>query len=362
MGSWDIDHGKRTTRPPAQRERILADLRSQILSGHLGPGDSVPSRAKLRSRYKVSPVTIQRAMDRLATEGFIVAGPTGTTVAPRLPHLARYGVVLTNRDTKDHPWSRFHHAILHAAALLEKELDIEVPTHYSGGAGGQDDRGFQLLQHAVASQSVAGLLLLHPFYLLNTTLLSQKNVPVVKLDSPHAPEIPALKFDTTDYIRRALDHFASLDRRRLGVLTAGFFWRDKGDAITSAATPRGAQLRPQWIHRLPLEQPQWPRNVTRLLFASRVDRPDALLIADDNLVEAAVDGLLDAGVLVPEDVAVLGHCNFPDRPNPSVPIAWIGYDAREILRQFMAMADDIRHGKAVRDRLIPAQTNTPKVC
>jgi len=79
----------------------------------------------------------------------------------------------------------------------------------------------------------------------------------------------------------------------------------------------------------------------------QVDRPDALLVTDDNLVEYATAGLVDAGVRVPTDMDVVVHCNFP-WPTPSlVPVRRIGYDAAQMLRACLDIADVQRHGAPV---------------
>jgi len=40
-------------------------------------------------------------------------------------------------------------------------------------------------------------------------------------------------------------------------------------------------------------------------------RPDALVVADDNLVTCATQGIAASGVQVPGELDVVAHCNFP---------------------------------------------------
>ena len=85
-------------------------------------------------------------------------------------------------------------------------------------------------------------------------------------------------------------------------------------------------------------------------------RPDGILIGDDNLVEYATAGLIDAGVKVPTEVEVVAHCNFP-WPTPSVlPVKRLGYDVRECLRECIAAIDEQRGGsKTVSPHIVPAR-------
>ncbi|WP_432016661.1 GntR family transcriptional regulator [Streptomyces hydrogenans] len=56
---------------PTLRDTIAEDLRTQITTGHLKPGDRLPSEPKLATHYKVSTPTIRQALALLQAEGLI---------------------------------------------------------------------------------------------------------------------------------------------------------------------------------------------------------------------------------------------------------------------------------------------------
>jgi DNA-binding transcriptional MocR family regulator len=63
-------------------DRVLTTLRGDVAA--LAPGDRLPSSRDLIARLGVSPVTVARAIARLAGEGVVVTRPgSGTFVAPR---------------------------------------------------------------------------------------------------------------------------------------------------------------------------------------------------------------------------------------------------------------------------------------
>ncbi|WP_238359430.1 GntR family transcriptional regulator [Micromonospora fiedleri] len=100
-------------------DRIADDLREQIAQGTLRPGQQLPPETALRDRYRVSLVTMRRALDELAAEGLIekrhgygtfVRKPRQRVVRDasrhqwekeraRLPHAERFGTGATERDT-----------------------------------------------------------------------------------------------------------------------------------------------------------------------------------------------------------------------------------------------------------------------
>lgn len=71
-------------------EQIMAQIKSQILSGVLKEGDALPSIRVLARELRISVITTKRAYDELEHEGLLhsVAGK-GTFVAVANPQLLR---------------------------------------------------------------------------------------------------------------------------------------------------------------------------------------------------------------------------------------------------------------------------------
>jgi DNA-binding LacI/PurR family transcriptional regulator len=84
------------------------------------------------------------------------------------------------------------------------------------------------------------------------------------------------------------------------------------------------------------------------------ERPDALLVLDDNFVEQALAGLGTARIKVPKDVAVVGHANFPVAPAKVLPVRLLGYDVNLLLRTCVDLIDRQRAGEQV-----PGMTAVP---
>jgi DNA-binding LacI/PurR family transcriptional regulator len=142
--------------------------------------------------------------------------------------------------------------------------------------------------------------------------------------------------------------------------------------IQRVAARIGLEHRACWLQVVAQTAAEWARNTVQLLLAGPPrERPDALLIADDNLVEHATAGVIAAGLRAPEDVEIVAHCNFP-WPAPSVlPARRLGYDTGELLFVCLGLLERQRRGEAVPDctRLAPrfedelrtASEHTPRV-
>ena len=65
-------------------QKIIDDLRENVRSGVLAPGERLPVREELMQQYGVTRATVNRAMAELLREGLLVATPrAGTYVAER---------------------------------------------------------------------------------------------------------------------------------------------------------------------------------------------------------------------------------------------------------------------------------------
>ena len=93
----------------------------------------------------------------------------------------------------------------------------------------------------------------------------------------------------------------------------------------------------------------------RMLFdEGHRNRPEALIIRDDNLFAPALSGLLDAGLSIPEDLVILTHSNFPWPETSPVPVTRLGYDMHQVLRTFIAELESQRQGNAPRAHRVSA--------
>ncbi|MFJ5657057.1 GntR family transcriptional regulator [Streptomyces microflavus] len=77
-------HGMETEEADGRplHERIAADLRDDIMSGELAPGDSLPSTAQLKERFGAANATVQKALQLLKAEHLVV-GRAGASVTVR---------------------------------------------------------------------------------------------------------------------------------------------------------------------------------------------------------------------------------------------------------------------------------------
>lgn len=361
------------TRPPVKQEAIRNTLRMQIVRGELKPGDRLPSRSELEAHFAASSVTVQRAFDQLLEDGFVVArGRLGTFVTQRPPHLHNFGLVF-GQWSGGHTWGRFHAALAEAAQRIESRGDVKVSI-YTGVSEEFDTDSSHRLAEDLQCMRMAGLIFvgraIAPMLLKHAK--TPKHFPVVALMSPPLVEgLPAVDLGSADgFIVRATDYLIQHGRRKIALISVSGMEEERLRAFDVALRRAGIELRPQWIHGVDPHEARWAANLTQLLLqAGGGERPDGLIVADDNLVEHACAGLMAANVRIPEDLDVVAHCNFPDPYRPLFPLARLGFNTDQVLDTCIRILQEKRDGAIPPAHTIlrpefewelPVQTQRPK--
>lgn len=301
----------------------------------------MPTHRLLQAELGASSATLQKAFDRLAEQGFVVAhGAMGTFVAATLPNVSCIALVLPEVVGVG-PWNRFWATGKRVAEEWADGGHTIRCYHLAGGSVASE--GYHQLCRDVADGGIAGLLFMTaPYFLKGSELLSM-DVPRVVFPG-RAPDcatygasvvvlVPGQVLDTV------VARFAAAGRRRLAAITA----RNQGPVWMEQCLPllraHGITTRPEWWLGMPVstEVADCSRGLAQLLFSlPERQRPDALLITDDNLVPHVTAGMLDAHPGGALDVTVIGHANFPAATRAAVPCLRFGPDMVGMMRAAVA--------------------------
>ena len=339
-----------------KQDRVHNALRGQIVQGRLRAGQQLPPIPVLARQLGVSGNTIQLAIIHLVREGFVEVVPRkGTFVRQQLPQ-TRYGLVFFNDPTAP-SWSGYYVALANAALSLEREQGYELDFFY-GVDGRSDSADAQRLEDSVRAHRLSGLIFANnPPYPTGLPVLDAHGLPLVAIMSGRLmPEVAAVVVDGERLYERALDHLLARGCRRIATIS-NYFAPGSGEDRGRAVAARGLAVPSYWWQYAQSTQPSAVRNCVELLMHSAAgDRPDGLIITDDNLVEHSLAGLIAAGVRVPQDVEVVVHCNFPWAPPCVLPVKRIGFDIVATLRTCVGLIERQRQGESV-----PSSTVVPPI-
>ena len=340
-----------TGRPPAQRRQIVESLRNRIVCGGLKPGDRLPSRREIALDAQVSPVTADEALRRLARQGFVeTRGTAGRFVAPNLPHVCHFGVVFPELG---HARSQFFSMLEQAAGLITSDDSPRRLRLYRGVTPHRDNEDNRRLQMHVRRRVLAGLVFTWP------NLSPQGLDEITTGDVPRAilatgqyrPGVPAIYPDLQAWFDRAIDHAGPAPRRVASLqLPDPGSNLDQLEMLERAVRSRGHQTRPHWTQFAVGGGWHSTRNaahaVQLLLSLPQHERPNVLLVSDDSLVAGALRGLQECDPDRRRDLQVVCHWNWPaPLPETDLPVAWLGFDAREVLEVSLKALEPQRHDR-----------------
>lgn len=340
--------GTRKQKEVSSTTEVVERIKAMIVAGDARPGNRLPTQRALQRTLGTTKVTVQRAFDLLSEQGFIYSGGSrGTFVSSHPPHVFRYALVLPAVHEPGN-WSAFWTSLAAESVAAEKKNGCRIAVFHGVDAGFQSPDASRLLCEMETHQ-LAGVIFAFPWrYLDGTPLFRVANVPKVAIMSePAGDSVPALRLDYQSFFDRALDYLVNRGRKRIAALNPILLARDYETAFLTGLKNRGLEGKLAWWLPVSLGTPETARAYTRLLVASEpANRPDALIISDDNLVDHVLAGLEDSGVRVPEDLEILAHGNFP-LVNPSgPPLRRLGYAVTDVLGTCLDLLDMQRSGNA----------------
>lgn len=180
-------------------------------------------------------------------------------------------------------------------------------------------------------------------------MLQQDGMPrVAIMADPIEPGIACIRYDLDSFVQRAIAYLHRRGRTRIGLFMFSG-WASETIALShpirQAAQARGMTIDDRWVQGSALHAPQLTANSIRLLMSlPRAERPDGLIITDDNIVPHVTQGLFEAGVSSPDELDVVAYTNFPTPAPAAVPVYRVGYDMRETLSQAVNYISAVRAG------------------
>ena len=340
--------------PKLKEDRVLRRIRKQIIDGDYGPGTRLPTRSELEEEHEVSRQTMQNVFDSLLNEGFVESrGRHGTFVTDHPPHLSNYGLVFTRHPSDEDGWPNFWTAMFNEAQSLHRDGRRHFHAFYGGSISDTGSGSLHDLTDMVTSGRLAGLIFpAKPVHLKGSPILEQPGMPRVMLSGAEmVPGATQLALSQYDMIIKALDHLQACGRKRLALIIAnapGSALNDFWTMFKECCEERGMTTAYELVHGVDPLRTYYARRVTALMAKLPAsERPDGLVIVDDNLVGDAVYGLTRGkdAPKVGQDIDVVAHANFPWVTPSPVPITRVGFNIREVIRACIENIDLQRRGE-----------------
>lgn len=335
-----------------KKNKIADYFRAKIVNGDFKPGEELPYRTEIERKFKASSTTVNKVFKELKEQGFINARrKAGTTVSEYPPNQFRYGVVFNQSHESRFPaWSYFFESLDNARYAKDVLVNgIQIDSYYDINSN-RSSAGYKKLLKDIENDRIAGLLFsTNPFEVSGTPILTKKGLPRVAFASPGI-DMPVIHFQIDEFFDRAMKFLREQGRKKVAVL---FYEAISGKTIEHFKTSvqdNNMITRPYWQLFASVHRRENVGSIIRLLLnKNQLELPDAIIIADDHLVEGATETVAQLDIRVPEDLEIVAYSNFPSVPKTKVPVTRIGFDCHDLLVKSIALLDDIKNNRSVKD-------------
>ncbi len=302
-----MDIFKAETAIPLQMQ-IADHLAQRIISGELPDRSRLPSTVELAKLYNVTPVTVHKSLQRLVKRRLIERrSREGTFVCSR----ERTNVIalVFGKSPFSHPGNFYTSLIsLFQREAYARELNFKVYFDFETSSKTRFD-----LEQDIRSGELKGLVVTN-------------RGPLVREFIKAHPDIlkcyPAM-LDFKDEVKRSVSYLIGRGYRRIGVLSMHPEVLDTEDSrrgheaecrgIEEAVGDSGVRVE---IRRCDHTEVAGYRKMKEWLSDPRT-RPQAFFINHDIMVHGALLAIVEAGLKIPEDVALMVHMNGENEfPSP----------------------------------------------
>ena len=159
----------------------------------------------------------------------------------------------------------------------------------------------------------------------------------VVLHSPAWEEvIPAtvMKHDYRMLAQMAVERLLLRGVSRVAVLMAARTRETVVAEVEQRVRDSGAICRPEWvhgIHHLPEGVWEASRLIRLLCTPAQPERPDGLIVLNENLLPPVLAGLRECGIVPGREVQIVSHCNIPLARELPEGLDYIGFNAKSLL-------------------------------
>ncbi len=318
-------------------QQVAADIRRQIVAGDMPVGSRIPPHRDLAVQYGVSIITINKALSGLVSEGLLYSHVgRGTFVMVRPASTSGIAAPITIGFVLRDLSSPFFSLIAHGAQQRADALGVGIVFASSSNRLDREEEQIRRLRLL----GVHGLIIvsMSRTYRLSEAIQSAQDTsfPYVMVSWTAGEDVPFVGVDLAEAGRMAAEHLLSAGRRRFGYmidrvgslngeLRVSEYRRTVEDALLT--------IDPAHVFEYPFEG-EWNDYNSGYAVGERIanleHRPDAMFAFNDLGALGLLDSLLDAGIRVPEDVAIVGLDDIELASRARVPLTTVRQPVDEI--------------------------------
>lgn len=323
---------KRGPRARRKYELVAADLIARIGANEWAVGEKIPPIDDLARAYPYARMTVFNAVQEVIRRGYLeVQRGVGTFVSAR-PNGRCLGLVF-GEDVLHPQETPFPAMLCRELRQFFGRIGDSAKLYVEVGRGKAATLPEELTE-AVAGHRLAGVITAAG----EGTLLLPSSAPWRQAPVPHVDisvrdtVAHRVVFESGAVVHLGLQYCRLQQRRRVAVL--GLSGAEARAAVAAQIAATGCETRPEWLpdtlHAGSLQERDG-HFVMHQLWAC-ADRPDAIIVTDDIAAKGVCQAILQLGLRIPEELALVTHYNRGSGVFYPFPLPLIEFDVGECAR------------------------------
>ncbi len=311
---------------------VAGMLRERINDGIYPPGSRLPTRTTLEKELDTSSHTLQRALDDLITEGYVVTRKwEGSFISESPPHLSKICLFMPASLEHGVRVNRFYRSIVAELPVVARQLHVSFEILECA----EELRNWEKVQRLVEDvrlKRLAGILFLAvPGNFAGTPIYDAPGIARVALSSESVFGIPAVT-GSSEFYSRALGFLAENGARRPAVIIDTLTHSRKPDIFPALFHRYGLEFCPQLLLAPPSGRGETLTRLIRIWHSMpESQRPDSLVVYDDNRLNMVTATLCELNWLCNSPKRIVALANYPWVPEVEIPLTFLGFETDRVL-------------------------------
>ena len=331
--------------PPLYRQ-IVARFENDIYAGRLRGGARIPSTTELAKEFGIGRNTVQQALSILAERGLLERrSKRGTFVSDRV-HVKTLGAIF-GRDIVSDQYSQFYRLVYGELARQSRDFGWRTVLYFPV-IGESFSRYISKIEADIVGGEVGAIVNFDDSDLTSECLRSAGCVSIDFFMS-----LGKANDNRNNVLYRGLSYL--LDRGYRDIVVVQSTERDKNLSLALPFDERGINKRAKTVACGDITE-RGGVSVAEKIF-SVGNRPEALLVLNDTICRGVIFHLMEQGISIPKDIAIMAMTNKGHEVLSTTPLTRLEWDpeglvAANLARLFAKIAGTPWSGTAPEPKLI----------
>ncbi len=310
-------------------QQIIMHFEGRIFDGSLQPGSRIPPTVELAKDFNVNPETVQTALKRLMDRG-LVERRRGAGTFVRKGVKGKTAAIVFGENN----FTRIDRAFFN---ILLKCLMRRLPAagwnfrHFITTEKPEADAAFHELEKGVEDGSIRAVIEFCSNEMIKEWLLKHSGIP---------SSTKASYVDFQNIFAQALEHLLKLGRKDIAAILIEDNERvapqSDFEEIAARVLGAGSAAKIRFISADSKQQDGYAAAMS--LLSSSEPRPDAIISLCDSSTRGILFALLEKGVRIPQDMALITHSNKGVEIFSHIPLSRLEVDPDKVA---LAMIEEI---------------------